>query len=518
MAFYVKPSSRYSPARFLSTTFQDRGPQLRKQRHSFGVYPKKTQGFAPQKISPRSKFDGAFDRLVPNLLAWPLATSQVVRLLRGDDQHVVDPPEDRRTLSLVGQRMCQQAFRKLLALGSARFGRLWACVQKGTPVPMDGRFLKKKDSHRSFAQTAHRQAIIEFLEEIYISLSEPMPEAKGPLRGNKRLAFQRRRGRRPRLAAQLNRKGDTSQMRLLPPGTFSDYLMMLRARPGCEKVSLKLFNKVWAESFGNKLGIRERTSHAVCEICCRHKYILKALTDDRLALQAQMAEYSRHLKRQYNDRCLYWASRAASRLNSLTSDSTQQLTVICDGMDHSKFRYPRSLCMTSKQFDPFLRPHLNMYACLAHGHMALLSLSEMTVAKEASFCLDVIAYCLHCIASRIDLRVTRLSLQSDNTCRELKNNSCIRLLSVWVATRRLFCAQLSCLQKGHSHEDVDAFFANVAVTVEKYNELHRPLDFRRILQEYLDVCARKHEDMKEVVMIDEVRDWWPNSKSCRDHS
>ena len=272
-------------------------------------------------------------------------------------------------------------------------------------------------------------------------------------------------------------------------------------------------SQVWSESFANKLAIRERTAHAVCEICVRHKYILKHLQGDRLAFKAQMSEYARHLKRQYTDRTLYWGLRAASRLNNLTADSTQELVIIGDGMDHSKFRYPRSLCMASKQFDPFLRPHLNMYACLAHGHMALLCLSEMTVAKDASFCLDVMSYCLHCVASRLDLRSTRLTLQSDNTCRELKNNSAVRLLAVWVGTRRLFAAQLSCLQKGHSHEDIDAFFANVAVTIEKYNELHRPEDFRQILQQYLDGGARKHEELKEVVMVDQVRDWWPSSKS-----
>lgn len=112
-----------------------------------------------------------------------------------------------------------------------------------------------------------------------------------------------------------------------------------------------------------------------------------------------MKMFQQHLKRQYADRCLYWAARAASRLNALTADSTQILAVIADGMDHSKFRYPRSVAMTSKQYDQFLRPHLNMYTCLAHGHMALLCLSEMTVPKDASFCFNLLS-ALHCLADR----------------------------------------------------------------------------------------------------------------------
>ena len=46
------------------------------------------------------------------------------------------------------------------------------------------------------------------------------------------------------MAAQLHRKADASEMRLLPPGTFTDYLQMLRARDDdYTKISLKLFTK-----------------------------------------------------------------------------------------------------------------------------------------------------------------------------------------------------------------------------------------------------------------------------------
>lgn len=139
----------------------------------------------------------------------------------------------KRTMFLVGRPTCQQSFAKLLGLGSQRFRRLQKCAKSGVKAPMDGRSVKRAN---------HRQAIVEFLQEIYISLSEPMPEAKGPVRGHQRLAFQRRGGRRPCIAAQLHRKADASEMRLLPPGTFTDYLQMLRARDDdYTKISLKLF-------------------------------------------------------------------------------------------------------------------------------------------------------------------------------------------------------------------------------------------------------------------------------------
>ena len=60
--------------------------------------------------------------------------------------------------------------------------------------------------------------------------------------------------------------------------------------------------------------------HAKCTECTKHKFLLKQLTGDRVAYQAQSEEFMRHLARQYADRCLYWRNRATSRLGSLGAD------------------------------------------------------------------------------------------------------------------------------------------------------------------------------------------------------
>lgn len=163
---------------------------------------------------------------------------QVIRLLRPS---AGANNESRKSLHILDRNICQNAFCKLYGVGSDRFRKLWACAKNGIAAPMDGRAVRNAFKHSSGVKSMHRQKIIEFLQELYDTLSEPMPEAKGPVRGDRRLAFQRRRGRRPRMAAQLHRKQDTPDMRLLPPGTFSDYLNMLKVREGCEKISLKLF-------------------------------------------------------------------------------------------------------------------------------------------------------------------------------------------------------------------------------------------------------------------------------------
>ena len=154
---------------------------------------------------------------------------------------------DRRAQALAGQPLCQQAFRKLLGLGSARFLRLRRCARTGQQAPVDGRTLPRKTLGMSSLRSVNRQRIVEYLEEITHTLSEPMAEATDqPVQAGLRcMAFRRNRGRRPKLAAVLHRKiknkDARGKIRLLPPGTFSEYLEVLRVRWPNEKISLKLF-------------------------------------------------------------------------------------------------------------------------------------------------------------------------------------------------------------------------------------------------------------------------------------
>ena len=246
--------------------------------------------------------------------------------------------------------------------------------------------------------------------------------------------------------------------------------------------------------------------HAKCTECTKHKFLLKQLTGDRVAYQAQSEEFMRHLARQYADRCLYWRNRATSRPGSLGPDGVQTVCLILDGLDHSKCRYPRSLAMTAKEYDSFNRPHLDLHAVLAHGFFCFVALSEPWLPKDANWRCDCIAHTLHRLSARLDLRVCRICIQSDNTCREVKNNGCLRLLSQWVGAQRIHSAELSCLSKGHTHDDVDAFFAGVCAHIEAQQEVHTPLEFKATLEQYLQT-ARQHEPLKSVELVGSTRDW-----------
>ena len=143
---------------------------------------------------------------------------------------------------VLGQPVCAQAFCRLLGIGHGRFQKLKSGVKRGA-VPMDNRFINRS-KHRKVSE--NRVIVHDYLMEIYEKLSEPMPEAS-ECSMVRCMAFRKRKGKRPRIfKAQTKMMTDKERrqtsMRLLPPGTFTDYLAILRTRHPTRKLSLKLFS------------------------------------------------------------------------------------------------------------------------------------------------------------------------------------------------------------------------------------------------------------------------------------
>lgn len=173
----------------------------------------------------------------------------------------------RTQIKLFGNKICSGGFRVLLGFGSSRFRRLLRCHRDGTAAPIDGRSLPKKNFHPDTEKGVNRKLIVDFLSELYHSLSEPLPEVKGQCRVPRAIAFRRAHGKRPKKEKTLDlaplpgaRKSQKAKaqaaegnaesaelqktLRMLPPGSFSDYLVMLRGRFPERRISLKLFTRV----------------------------------------------------------------------------------------------------------------------------------------------------------------------------------------------------------------------------------------------------------------------------------
>ncbi|CAL1139077.1 unnamed protein product [Cladocopium goreaui] len=389
---------------------------------------------------------------------------------------------------LLGRPVCQRAFRRLLGIGSMRYTRLKKAGSEGlAQAPLDGRKVSKKNTFKSNTAYLRKRAImVEFLEEMRNSISEPLPEAnQNPklLDEQKRslTLFRRHRGRRPRGASQWSRGGDRSSLRLLPPGSFTDYLRLLQSRWPDLKISLKLFTR--------------ESQHAKCTICIKHKLIIKRLATDRAARQSQCLLYSKHLDVQYSDRVHYWMSRAHSKLPMLPS-GLKTITLIVDGLDHQKFRYPKDLAFSAKEFSSFLRPSLDCYAAIVHGHGVFVSLTEPFMKKDSSFCCDVVSHVLHTFASFCDLREYEVIIQSDNTSREIKNNCLLRWGGMLTGLSRCKRLEFRFLQSGHSHEDCDQWFAQIANLVESKRSLQTPSEFQSLLQPWLDEGQTRPDEQR----------------------
>lgn len=226
-----------------------------------------------------------------------------------------------------------------------------------------------------------------------------------------------------------------------------------------------------------------------------------------MARKHQLREYERHLGKQYLDRTVYWAARNASRLPILPTGKSS-ICIVTDAIDHSKFRFPRSRVFASKEFDRFVRPTLDVTACIAHGRFFLLALSEPHVPKNSSWCSELLLHTLHRCGEQCDIRNAEILLQSDNSSRETKNNTLTRVVALLVGLHRVRRVEMRFLLSGHSHEDIDQVFSQISNLLEQHPELHTPAAMVQCLERWLaDQSVRPHERYRTVQMVDQFRDW-----------
>ena len=260
--------------------------------------------------------------------------------------------------------------------------------------------------------------------------------------------------------------------------------------------------KVWKADFPF-LRFRPMSSHSECSICLRHKALISGLGCHLNAKLAQEALFTQHLKSQYYDRICYWEGRGVARNKGLTA------VFICDGMDQCKFAAPRAPAMRAKCFSEMMRPKLHVSALIAHGRHIQIALAEADMPKDSNFCVEQIAASLeHLAADSVHLPSLHLWVQCDNTSRELKNNCTLRFLTGLVSSSALKGAKVSCLRTGHSHEDVDQLFGDLAgFIVGNLKICQTSDDFVEGIRKWLQGVHRPHERFRSVVRLDQVRDW-----------
>ena len=118
------------------------------------------------------------------------------------------------------------------------------------------------------------------------------------------------------------------------------------------------------------LKFRPQTTHSECHHC----HELKKAIRDAVDLKAHLVaadQLLRHLSGQWADRKVYWTSRSRAKT------SRDLLVMMCDGMDKGKYHLPRwSGGRAPKQAESLSRPACEVYACLLHGHMLCVYISD----------------------------------------------------------------------------------------------------------------------------------------------
>ena len=189
-----------------------------------------------------------------NLVATIDSFSQVFNLLSQRDRAIEDAGKQERAtgFKLLGQKICLRGLARILGIGSSRLVRLRKAINSGDPCPLDGRVAKAGLGKRPDRFNAHKQEKIhEFLNNMWLKFSEPMPEVNanhgGRQQTSRPLRFRIRKGKRPRNEKKRDDKLDEVQakeLRCLPPGSFSEYLHLFHSEHPLVRVSLKLFMRV----------------------------------------------------------------------------------------------------------------------------------------------------------------------------------------------------------------------------------------------------------------------------------
>lgn len=400
-----------------------------------------------------------------------------------------DPKRQKLSYVALGFPVCKGAFKALVGLGSDRLVKIARSVVDGKELPPhDLRFVKK--SNTQIPDVKHA-AVFEYLQGLYDKVAEPLPDSH---RCTKRPRF-----REYKFDGPIN---ETKPPKQLPPGSFADYHRLCQDQLKDMTISYKLFATVWQKGFAECLKVRQSGHHSKCSQCIKHRIVIRSLAKSTYARQCQIGLFQKHLKRTYDDRLVYWAARARSRLGG------PAVSLILDSMDQQKHAWPRSPVMLSKQFNTFNRPRLTNTTLICHGHHVITSLSPPFLPSNASRSCDILMHSLHLLSQKMDLRSVCLDIQADNCSKEAKNNACLRLCSLLISTHTIGQATLNFLESGHSHEDIDAHFKDVATWLQRHPELHTREAFRSCLDEYHQLDkVRPLEASKFVLSHDQVRDW-----------
>ena len=106
-----------------------------------------------------------------------------------------------------------------------------------------------------------------------------------------------------------------------------------------------------------------------------------------------------------------------------------------DAVDQSKFAWPRSMHMQSKDLAGVARPRLHVTGALVHGYFKYVYVSEADRKKDSNYTIHILANIITRLRNfGVNMSETHLRINLDNTCRENKSQKVFRYLAWLVST------------------------------------------------------------------------------------
>lgn len=423
------------------------------------------------------------------------------------------PRRPKHSVSFVGQTVCWQAAKVFVGVGWKRLRR----IKEGR---MDGRRDGTKRvrgpgglAPQAFAMTT----VLRFLWRLYHSVGEGMPDKfafgrydiktltvqpvgapkpkqpkqpKLPKQSCMPLALEEEEEheraiaaaalyaetkRMPTEALQTGPGMPQGPLRFLPPQKrihlYWEHIAWCNAQD-LQPASFHTFVRAFKGCM-EKLRIRKAGSHATCDTCAALKARIRAtrLPQER---QAVVEEYMKHVLSQWLDRQVYWHAQELSiscrdflrfghRFAALAR-SVSQCCLIADGMDQAKFRVPRVLQKTHA-LDKLLRPALHVQGAWCHGFGYHLAVADADMRKDTNNNVEVMARLLSQMYQSHRGLPLGLHIQQDNTSRECKNQLILRFACKLVALGVFQWVTLAYLVTGHTHENLDGSYGQLAVKI-----------------------------------------------------
>ncbi len=268
-------------------------------------------------------------------------------------------------------------------------------------------------------------------------------------------------------------------LRFLPPGKRLHYYYEYAwwgKESGETVASFNTFLRAFRQCETDQvLRIRNVGNHPTCDQCAGYK---KELHLARWPRQRQeiLEQYAKHVRSQWLDRQAYEnacnmslslraALREGNRMERMAW-SASQICLAVDGMDQAKFRVPRIFRKTH-ELEKVVRPALHVQGAWAHGFGYHLAIMDADMRKDTNNNVEVISRMLEQIHAAHGALPMGLHLQQDNTCRECKNQKIIKWACKLVALGVFRWITLGYLIVGHTHENLDATFGQIAVRLSR---------------------------------------------------